>query len=569
MTMSCLSKHEFIPLSLAVLVFAVSLSRCVHKPLTLDEAMPFGWNARAINAGGIAVLGQRVAEGSPETVLEIAHPPLYHILLAYAFRLFGETPAAGRMIGVLCLILTVVLLLLIARQIFDTRRAHLIWLVTATMIAVNPYLVQYALLVEIDTSILTLFMAGTIYFFIRHLKMNRRRDLIFTGIALTASFWAKEMTPPVLIAAMFLFLWIHAGFKIALQKTAAFSAIGLGLFAAAWWIFCEWTNVPLRSFVDFTILNKGAQAVPFSHPLKAIMKIKTMLFWLSLPVWLLFFFQMCRRLQALRAGGGVALQDFLFVYLGLMFFYTMIYIPSSTNNPLQKYDYPAMPFMVLVAGAGVSGLVARLSPQMVAVICSAATGISSFYWLCKLADPLLVLASGNLSFRSSTSAILFSPLLLSVIIFKWRRRELSWARATAFAASLVVLPMNAYVALQQTADYTTSPCWENYGERGLAQTMNYLAGRVVAEDEVAVRKDIGFYLNGIAGLENLHWWYPMFRGEREKMKREFETISASGKISFVVLDPYDDRGIAADVIRPLFEPDSMIGDFHVYRRRER
>lgn len=449
MIMSCSKKHELIPFILAVLLFALSLSHCIDKPLTLDEAMPFGWNARAINAAGVAVLGQRVAEGSNETVLEIAHPPLYPILLACAFDIFGERPAAGRMIGVLCLTLTAALLLQIARQIYGRERAQTIWFAAATMMAVNPYLVQYALLVEIDTSILTLFMTCTVYFFIRHLQTNRRRDLVCTGIALAASFWAKEMTPPILIAAIFFFLWRFAGFKLALQKTAALGAIGLGLFVLSWWIFCEWTNVPLRSFVDFTILRKGANAAPFSHPLKAIMKIKAMLFWLSLPVLLLFFFQAGQRLRALRAARRIELQDFLLVYIGLMFFYTMIYIPSSTNNPLQKYDYPAMPLMMLVAGAGVSGLVARLSPKNVAVICGAAIGISCFYWLCKLTDPLLVLASGNLGFRSPTSAILFSPLLLTAIIFKWRRRDLSWARATAFAASLVVLPMNAYVCFSR------------------------------------------------------------------------------------------------------------------------
>lgn len=560
--------NRFILCGAALLVFTAAVFSNANKPLTMDEAMPFGWNARAINAAGIAVLGQRVAEDSSETVLEIAHPPLYPILLAHAFTIFGESAAAGRMIGVLCLILTTALLLPIAKQIFGPQRAPMIWSIAVAITAVNPYMVQYAMLVDIDTSILTLFMICTIYFFIRHLQINSRRDLIFAGIALAASFWAKEMTPPVLIIAIFFFLWIHAGFKQALQKTAALTAIGLGLFTLTWWIFCEATNVPPGSFVEFTILQKGARAAPFSRPMSAFLKIKSMLFWLSLPVLLLFFYYAGARLKACCRSKRLERQDFLLVYTGLMFFYTMIYIPSSTDNWMLKYDYPAMPMMVLAASAGTSRLIKNLSLKNVAAVMIAAVSISGFYSLCDLEDPLIGLAANTVRLRSLSSAILFSPLLLMLIVCKWCGRPLSWARAAAMAAGLAVLPMNAYTTIKQTADYTTSPSWDNYGEKGLAETIAYLAERVKPGDELAVRKDIGYYLNGIAGLEKIHWWYPMFRGGREKMKREFEAINASGKISFVVLGPYDHLDPAVEIVESFFQLDRIIGDFYIYHRRK-
>lgn len=530
--------------------------------------MPFAWNARAINDKGLAALGERVAGDSTATVLEIAHPPLYNILLACSFRLFGETPAAARLLGVLCLLLTAGVLLLIARRLFGAQPATQIWLTAMTLTAVNPYFIQYALLVDIDSSILTFCMTGTIYFFIRLVQTNSTGNLLATGLGLAASFWAKEMTPPILLAAIFFFLWPYAGLRRALRQTTAIAAIGVGGFTLTWCLFCAWTNVPPLGFVEFTLLKKGAAASPFSHLPKAGLKIKSMLYWLSPALLLLFCGYVAGRIKALRVARRLEGQDFLLVYVGLMFFYTMVYIPSSTCNPLQKYDYPAMPFMVLAAAAGLHRSLPLLTARTALLLLLVGVALFCCHWLCKLPDPLLAVSVNALRFRSPASLLLLLPPLVAMLALKKFRPTFTWGRSLVLAAGLVVLPQNAYVTVKQMSDYTTSPCWENYGERGLAQTIAYLAKRVQPEHELVVRKDIGYYLNGIAGLENMRWWYPMFRSELQKMKEDFAAIDASGAIAYVVLGPYDQRAPARQVIQPHFTLEQVFGDFEIYRRRE-
>ncbi len=556
-----------IPFVLALVLAAAAVLKSANKPFTMDEAMPFAWNARVINAKGLTALGERLAGDSTATVLEISHPPLYTILLAHSFRLFGERPEAARLLGVLCLLLTAGLLLLVARRLFGLRLATQIWLTAVTLMAVNPYFIQYALLVDIDCSILTLCMTGTIYFFIRLVQTDSIGDLLATGLGLVASFWAKEMTPPILLAAIFFFLWPYAGLRQALRQTAALTAIGVGVFVLTWYLFCAWTSVPPLSFVEFTILNKGAAASPFSHLPKAWMKIKSMLYWLSPSLVLLFGGYVACRIKALRASRHLELQDFLLVYVGLMFFYTMVYIPSSTSNPLQKYDYPAMPFMALAAASGLHRLLPLLTVKTALLLVLVGVALFCCYLLCRLPDPLLAVSVNALRFRSPTSLLLFLPPLVVMLALKKFRPTLTWGRSLALAAGLVVLPQNAYLTIKQMSDYTTSPSWDNYGERGLAQTIDYLARRVQPEQELVVRKDIGYYLNGIAGLENLRWWYPMFRSELPRMKEDFEAINASGAIAYVVLGPYDHRAPARQVIQPYFTLEQVFGDFEIYCRR--
>ncbi|MDZ7265770.1 MAG: glycosyltransferase family 39 protein [candidate division KSB1 bacterium] len=557
-----------LPLAIALFLAALTVIKSANKPLALDEAMPFAWNARAITVEGIKVLGKRTAPHSKTTLLEISHPPLYTLLLALSFELFGEQTAHARLIGVFCLLLTIGLLGLIARQVFNRAAACRIWLIAVMLIVINPYLMQYALLVDIDNSILTTCLTATIYLFIRRLQTGRRRYLFATGLGLVASFWAKEMTPPILLAAIFLFLWFHAGLRQALRETAALTAIGVGGFILTWSLFCAGTNVPPLSFVEFTILNKGAAATPFSHLPTAGMKIKSMLYWLSPPLVVLFCCFVAGRIKTLRVSRRLEPADFLLVYVGLMFCYTMLYIPSATTNPLQKYDYPAVSIMVLAAAAGLHRVSPPLTAKTVGLFLLAGGALLGCYWLCHLPDPLLAVATNTLRFRSRTSLLLILPLPVIMLALKKLQPTFTWGRSLALAAGLVVLPQNAHVTARQMSDYTTSPSWNNYGERGLAQTIAYLARRVQPKDELVVRKDIGYYLNGMPGLAKVHWWYPMFRSEYAQMQADFAAINASGAITYVVVGPYDQREPARRVIQPHFHLEQVFGDFEIYRRRE-
>jgi hypothetical protein len=101
----------------ALVFYGIVVSFALSKPFTLDEADPVGVNAAAIARDGVAAMGERDPDNPAKTRYEIAHPTLYHHLLALHFAVLGVTPFSGRVLGVECFLAVLALVFLIARAL--------------------------------------------------------------------------------------------------------------------------------------------------------------------------------------------------------------------------------------------------------------------------------------------------------------------------------------------------------------------------------------------------------------------------------------------------------------------
>jgi hypothetical protein len=226
------------------------------------------------------------------------------------------------------------------------------------------------------------------------------------------------------------------------------------------------------------------------------------------------------------------------------------------------------PILVLTTSAYIREIVDRISARHIIVLFTVLFSVLAFYRICNLPDLLILLYSGELRSLSQAGILLLLPIAVATFAATIFRPSFTWTHRLAYAAILTLMPMNIYLATKQISDYTTSLSWSNYGERGFAQTVEYLANHLRPDDKTILRKDLGYYLNMRRGLEKVKWFYPVFRGEIDEMREQFDSINRSHDISFIVLEKYSNPDMAAVLIRPFFDLDKKIGDFHIYRRKE-
>ncbi len=116
-----------------VLATGLRLVRLEQRPLWYDEAFSLLLAARPPDALLAATLGEGVAAAEE-------HPPLYYLLLHRWMIWFGDTPATARALSALAGVVTVGLLYLLGRLLWDERAG----LAAALVGAISPFAVYYS-----------------------------------------------------------------------------------------------------------------------------------------------------------------------------------------------------------------------------------------------------------------------------------------------------------------------------------------------------------------------------------------------------------------------------------------
>ena len=139
---------------LSVIIYCSMASFSLIKPFTLDEAMPMAQNASAISTYGLKAMGLSNPDHPHKLLYEVAHPLLYHYLLSIYFSIFGESTVSGRLMGVSCFVIMLLLILKISKQLFSGNKGSVVGIVAIFLFSINPFCVQNSLLLDIDTTIL-------------------------------------------------------------------------------------------------------------------------------------------------------------------------------------------------------------------------------------------------------------------------------------------------------------------------------------------------------------------------------------------------------------------------------
>ncbi|HXI17870.1 MAG TPA: hypothetical protein VNM48_16030, partial [Chloroflexota bacterium] len=240
------------------------------KPYVYDEAA-FAFAGHAVAETGIPL--SNVGHMQTETPGDFSkrfnwalwHPPLYVFTLGYAFREWGETEQTARLVGVACNALAALFafgagtIALWGR----TRAAPLYAAAGAAVYVTNPFVIQSALLLDIDGTVLVASVALLLLLYTALLRLpsSLRSRWVWllmgaTAFAFGVSLWAKMTTAwalPVAAAIYRVFAtrpWrpLRLLIELPLIPTA-----GGALFIGTWWLACTLTGMPF--LLPFQILD--------------------------------------------------------------------------------------------------------------------------------------------------------------------------------------------------------------------------------------------------------------------------------------------------------------------------
>lgn len=152
------------------------------------------------------------------------YPPLYPLALALLVKLFGPSLVAGRLISILCTVLTALFLGKITGAVARDRSAAVI---SALIFLAFPFVLGWAKLARVDLLALALSIGG-LYVLVRR---PGRRGVIAGGLLIVAAIYARQSYALAAPLAGFSWLWTQSR-RRALGFAALVGGLALALFLA-------------------------------------------------------------------------------------------------------------------------------------------------------------------------------------------------------------------------------------------------------------------------------------------------------------------------------------------------
>lgn len=380
----------------------------------------------------------------------VIHPPFYTLLTAWLMALFSS-PLAARLTGLACCAGAVLLLVKAGGAAGGGRRA----LTAAALLAISPAFIRAALILDIDNTLITLAAAAMA------LAVVKRRPALLAPLFFFA-LWSK-LTACVPLAAVFL---LHAGWEdrldggSRLRATASALVAAAAAWAASFFLFCEWKNLPFGDPFRYMFFAAGTKTL---SPAGASAQALQAALWAGPPLCVLALIGL--KSPFLRGASPLDRLSLLIVAVigaGHLFV-------GGTPFGFPKFQIPALPFLCWLA----AGTIAR-APG-ISLFAAAAAGLATL-----AGDPLYTLrfsmreAAALASAVDLQSAIApcvlklaaqillpFLPAAAAVLVFR-RRLGLRGAAAAGLAAAFAgqAVAMN----LMQVRGYNSA---YNYGATGL------------------------------------------------------------------------------------------------------
>lgn len=480
--------------ALALVFFCVNAVHFGKQPLRIEESE---WPpmAKAIYETGKPIINydetHRLRFNEDLSVDETPvigawHPPLYLYTVAASMAIVGtQSPHALRIVGVAGLLISVLLLLLIAREV--TPRWRVVGGVAAILVLIHPFAIQGSTFLDIDPSIYTPTALLVVWLAIRYAKRPEALSAAHVtaiGAAIALVLWAKMTTTIVLLGVLGLW-WLlsRRPFKRAVLEAGAFTAVGLALFFSTYALWCAVTGIAFSYTFDVTFVGKSNRLL--SEWWLVNNAAHWHLRWFGAGIFLLalvYIVDLCRSLLATRQLRPMDL-PFL-VGIGILVLYILL---SPTDGTYQgKYAFPALIMLVLP----ISWMLLRDQTErqgMARWLLAAGFGLTAALLIPDLLTELSFLGNyGTWEFELRILAAVGAALLLAW----WLGRD------RGFAGGVVVV-LGILLVVQAVHSYRadTSPMYPIPDTADFNTAMNDL-NQTLQKGEVAVSaKDLGFYVD--------------------------------------------------------------------------
>lgn len=548
-------RRPVLVLSLAIIAVYLTLTIIQSGESFVMDEIEFPRLAEAVADTGRPVYYR--GEQTPAHV-GVFHPPLYGYALGGWIAMFGFSPEAVRLFGVLIMIATALLGVRIVKLLdLAGRWGTPLFL---GLFLLHPFVIQSALLPDIDGTVL-LFATVLLFYEVTRASRNDNNFIsaLRMGLALALAFAAK-LTAVLVVPALFVGLILAQSLRRAIAVAGSASVIGSGVFLSAWWALATFAELPFFFPFEFAIqsgLKGRVREAGIAELLSRLVPADWTVFWLGLLLPFMAVVGTAVLIKQLSTWPErrVALM-FALWSLGTVVFYSLI-----TGPPFgfPKYYISALPAMAILGVVAVDAVRDRVTPRRFGawsgvIVAIGLAGLSGWRFA-QVADEGRYAWPGYLW--------IFALLLLGTIAAAaFIRRRGGWLPVAAILGLLMAtVTYNLGMAAVQAVDERSVRYFP--GEVGFDATVRRLQQLVGPDDPILVPKDIGS-----ATYNRYH--------EQETLFLDTERLAevlANDKVQYVVVrDDWDYSYLIFPEVEAVIEEEmdlmEEIGGFLLYQRAD-
>jgi len=567
------------------------------KPYVYDEAA-FAFAAHAVAETGIPL--SNVGHMQTETPGDFSkrfnwalwHPPLYVFTLGYAFREWGETEQTARLVGVACNALAALFAFAAGTiALWGRTRAAPLYAAAGTAVYVtNPFVIQSALLLDIDGTVLVVSVALLLLLYTGLFRLPTPLRSRWTWLLMRAaafafglSLWAKMTTAwalPVAAALYRVFAtrpWRPLRLFIELPLIPA---AGAALFVSTWWLTCTLTGMPF--LLPFQILDHelrdaaGSTSSWRENPRLLLDLVSYVALWVSPYLIFLFVWAGLARLTDLltgpvRAGARRILRRPVagepwgawsvdFALIGGAAIGAAYLIKLAASFP--KYHITMMPFWAVGIAYLLFRYVKRVTwwePFVYGVVVAGMAG----YFVSFVADKYVLFAGYDFVFPLLVwpAALGFAFLILCAALGRHNLPR----QLTILGLLLTTAWSWGVNQAHQRADYSTA---YNYGSFGQLNTARRLDAIVASGQPFIASRDVAYYTRGQLYVDQDTFWEHLARLEQAGISTFDGRIAGYNRVDIAALFLWDpELGRRAHAyLDDLYEVDFQEGPFLIFVR---
>ena len=519
----------------------------LSKPYVYDEAA-FAFAGHAVATTGLpwSNLGhlQTLVPGdfSERFNWALWHPPLYIFALGEAYKRLGETETSARLLGIACNAIAAGLIFVtsIAVILPVSRGAPIYAAIASGLYMTNPFVMQSALLLDIDGTVLvaTISLAMLAYTLVLGNPRPLRHPLsvallLFAMVTVALSFWAKMTSILALIGVATAYRIIGRPWRPwrLLIELPVIAGGGIGLFLGTWWLIASRMGMPFE--FPFQILRleldeaAGSTGSWLDNPAQVVELVSHVALWTSPYLMCLFMWAGAMRVTdivgtpvrwvrtkwrpdpSVKLAWGLEPIDFVVITgagIGLVYL-----IKLAASFP--KYHITMMPFLAV----GIAYLIARCVPSFswwepvaYATVLAGMTG----YFSLVIGDRLVLFRDYGfvLPLLGWPGLMGFGFMILGAVLGK-----VQLSRQFAILGVLLTCAWGWGVnTTQADAGYSTA---YNYGITGQRETAAYLDTILKSGERFVAAREVAYYTHETGFIDQDVWWADIearsSRGETE------------------------------------------------------
>ncbi|MFT5208013.1 MAG: hypothetical protein ACI9CF_001777 [Candidatus Omnitrophota bacterium] len=553
----------------------------------------------------------------------LAHPPLYEYFVALWFKCVGQSEYLLRGVGVLIYIAVGLMLrsvlnhhgrtviasgarqseLRLPRSARNDKisscgdvngrgaiNTSIITYAGLLLYFVNPLIIQHSILIDADTTGTSLFGMLFICLFYHWESLKGRQFLlsrIGLAIVLALMLWSKEVTPIPFATCFLIYRVFNREWKRFFADLVFSILLGFALAWGCWWLYCLYTGTDLMVFIEYTLMKKTSRVLNAGHLARSwsglIGILRWPLFWVSAPFFIWLIMSVLRRIGAFFKTKRLQIIDIFWVVgVGVW----IPYVIAKPTIDMMKYQFICYPLFIvtmvtpcLLTSTSKEQL-QKLGQKWQLLVTLLIFGLITFLtWkYYHIGDYIMWQwdAASSPRWLDFLKAYYTPIIILYVLaILVGLRYRASFLRIIAITSWVLILSINLALNFNQTAIYTTTESWMNYGEYGHKDTYEYLAREMDPSRKLCVRKDIYYYLRAQKGIEAAsHIELRQLFEERDiNVLRDY---FARGDMQFIVFDKISTLGFTpqfakpmVDIINQNYDVVERFAHFTVYRHKRR